>query len=470
MFLNGVSRCNDAAEGVREEEPWKSEEEPRHSEEEPRQSETVGGACEEEARKSEAEPRKSAQEDGESEEKPRKSEILRGACEAEPRKSGALGGACGEEPRKREAEEGGPEEEEGACAEDVRSLLEDPRLRASVSSAEAARCRLCAMHGYACREDFETACERELTLAGAEIVRRSPGFLLVALAPGPRPDPAFAHHSLPDAQVVEGDSVARLAKGAFDLLAPRLDASSAWTDALLASEALRSRGELVLEQILAIMKEKRRRSFRRRGPQGDLVQLGLLERNALLVSFATPGPLASGFLDPTLPPTIPEDKKAPSSAFKKAEEAYALLGEAPGAGETVADLGAAPGGWSYTALRRGAHVTAVDKAELLPPVAGAVTHLRKDAFSWTPEAPFEWLLCDAIAAPDRSIDLLDAWLKNGWCRRFVLNVKFKGRDDYGKVEKARSVLAQNGVARARIKQLPADKNEVTVLGSRAPRA
>ena len=49
-----------------------------------------------------------------------------------------------------------------------------------------------------------------------------------------------------------------------------------------------------------------------------------------------------------------DDPLAPSRSYLKAEEAYLILGQEPAAGETVADLGAAPGGWSYSAARRGA--------------------------------------------------------------------------------------------------------------------
>lgn len=325
--------------------------------------------------------------------------------------------------------------------------------------------------GFACREGFEDAVARELGRAGAPEVRRLPGLVFVQLAEGaPRPDPAFSNRALPDARVVEGDSVGKLARGAFEELAPLLDRSTnAWLPSLFSSEALASRTDLVFKEVLALLKEKLRRAHRRMGVSAvpgslDILQLSLAARSTLVLSFATPAPLPSGFLEPRLPAEIAADRAAPSSAYRKVEEAYLLLGEAPTAGQRVVDLGAAPGGWSWTALKRGATVTSVDKADLLPPVAGAVTHLRKDAFAWEPDAPFDWLLCDTIAAPDRSIDLLDRWLEKKWCARFVVNVKFKGSEDYGKVDKVRAVLARHGVARARVKQLAADKNEVTVFG------
>ena len=46
------------------------------------------------------------------------------------------------------------------------------------------------------------------------------------------------------------------------------------------------------------------------------------------------------------PRRMADDSRAPSRSYLKIEEAYGLIGRQPGPGETVADLGAAPGGWS----------------------------------------------------------------------------------------------------------------------------
>jgi 23S rRNA (cytidine2498-2'-O)-methyltransferase len=324
------------------------------------------------------------------------------------------------------------------------------------------------VEAHACREGFEDALARELGRAGARELRRFPGLLLAEAPEGtPRADPAFSRRVLPDARLVEAESVGKLVRGAFEAVAPLLDRSTApWALSTVALDANASRADLVAKELLALLKEKLRRAYRRMRPEGDLLQLALPARSVVVTSLATPTALPSGFLEPRLLPEIPPDRTAPSSAYRKVEEAYLLLGEAPRAGERVVDLGAAPGGWSWTALKRGASVTSVDKADLLPPVAGQVTHLRKDAFSWEPDAPpVDWLLCDAIAAPDRSMGLLDRWLERKWCRRFVVNVKFKGKEDYAKIDEVRAVLARHGVVRARVKQLGADKNEVTVLGT-----
>ena len=51
-----------------------------------------------------------------------------------------------------------------------------------------------------------------------------------------------------------------------------------------------------------------------------------------------------------------DNPAAPSRSYLKIEEAYGILGREPAQGETVADLGAAPGGWSFSAAKRGAKV------------------------------------------------------------------------------------------------------------------
>jgi 23S rRNA (cytidine2498-2'-O)-methyltransferase len=206
------------------------------------------------------------------------------------------------------------------------------------------------------------------------------------------------------------------------------------------------------------------------GPTLRLAQVALLSRDEALVSVAGParGSAIAVDPDPRFPggvPTIAEDRQAPSSAYRKAEEAYARLGLAPRAGERVIDLGGSPGGWTWTALRRGARVLAVDRAPLEAPVRGhaSLEERQGDAFKLEPDAPCDWLLCDVIAAPERTLELLDRWLERGWCRRFVVNVKFKGTERRGAIEALRALLQRHG-ASARVKHLVHDKNEVTAFG------
>ncbi len=277
---------------------------------------------------------------------------------------------------------------------------------------------------------------------------------------------------------------------------------------------LGSRVDLVGRQLLELLRSRRRRAFRHyRAPapmgngDGDqvapgtrLVQLLALDRERLLVSVAEAVALPRGGCDLSpwpggaAPVTI--DRAPPSRAYQKLEEAFHWIGAEPTAGQTCVDLGGAPGGWAYTALKRGALVTAVDRAPLDPPAAGhrGLTALVGNAFTFAPPAtqrPVDWLLCDVICEPARSIALIARWLEQRWCRRMIVTIKFKGREGYGALADVRTLFAPNnqdaakhaakharpdagpgaasgaasesGWRFARVKQLAHNKNEVTVL-------
>ena len=165
--------------------------------------------------------------------------------------------------------------------------------------------------------------------------------------------------------------------------------------------------------------------------------------------------------------------QAPSRSFLKIEEAWTVLGAAPGPGHTVADLGAAPGGWSLSAAERGAQVVAVDNGPLKGRALGhpRIRHLREDGFRFRPPAGpgFDWLLCDMIEEPHRIVEgILLPWLDQGWCRRFVVNLKV-GRHD--PVELLRHLRGQGKLSLARrcgdlrLRHLFHDREEITCMGS-----
>ena len=128
-----------------------------------------------------------------------------------------------------------------------------------------------------------------------------------------------------------------------------------------------------------------------------------------------------------------DDRDAPSRSYLKVEEAYGVLEAEPTAGELVVDLGAAPGGWSFSAAKRGARVIAIDNGPLK---GGAldhplIEHRREDACGYRPEAHerVDWLFCDLVEEPHHvARNLIAPWLEGGWCRYFVVNLKF-GRVD-----------------------------------------
>jgi 23S rRNA (cytidine2498-2'-O)-methyltransferase len=163
-----------------------------------------------------------------------------------------------------------------------------------------------------------------------------------------------------------------------------------------------------------------------------------------------------------------DDPQAPSRSFLKVEEAYLVLGAAPLPGETVADLGAAPGGWSYSAARRGARVTAVDNGLLKGGAAGhpLIERCAEDAFKFRPARAVDWLFCDLIDEPRRVLELLRRWVERSWCRRFIVNLKFSRRDPLSLLREAYSreagISGRCKVLRAR--HLYHDREELTLAG------
>lgn len=158
-----------------------------------------------------------------------------------------------------------------------------------------------------------------------------------------------------------------------------------------------------------------------------------------------------------------DDAQAPSRSYLKIEEAYGILGLEPSSGETVADLGAAPGGWSYSAARRGALVDAVDngplKAAALQP---NITHKIEDAFTYTPNQTVDWLYCDMVEDPERIIGLLGQWLAKNWCRRFIVNLKFNRQDPLKILRRADILRPKCSLFKAR--HLFHDREELTLVG------
>jgi 23S rRNA (cytidine2498-2'-O)-methyltransferase len=165
-----------------------------------------------------------------------------------------------------------------------------------------------------------------------------------------------------------------------------------------------------------------------------------------------------------------DDPGAPSRSYLKLEEAYGVLGREPKEGETVVDLGAAPGGWSFSAAKRGARVLALDNG----PLKGAaldhplIRHEQADAFRYSPPPGerVDWLLCDVVDDPAKVLSLLDRWVSQRACRRFVVNLKFGRTDPLPLLRKTlgeSSLIAQACVC-LRARHLFHDREEFTLVG------
>ncbi len=199
-------------------------------------------------------------------------------------------------------------------------------------------------------------------------------------------------------------------------------------------------------------------------PSAPLGSWTLLLHDTVLASATCTSPFANGEAH------FVEDREGPPSrAYLKLWEALARLRRWPGAGEACLDLGAAPGGWTWALARLGARVTAIDKAPLDPAIAAmaGVTALTDSAFALDPaqwratHGVVDWLVCDVIAYPARSLRMIRGWIEAGAVRNVVCTLKFQGETDH---EAAEGFAAIPG---GQVRHLWHNKHELTFLW-RAP--
>jgi 23S rRNA (cytidine2498-2'-O)-methyltransferase len=186
-------------------------------------------------------------------------------------------------------------------------------------------------------------------------------------------------------------------------------------------------------------------------PSAPLGSWTLLDEGTMLASPRCSSPFPNGEA------RFVEDREGPPSrAYLKLWEALTLLGTWPRPGETCADLGSAPGGWTWVLARLGARVLSVDKAPLEPRVAALanVEHRRESAFGFAPQR-VDWLFSDVICYPERLFGLVERWIGAGAARRIVATIKFQGTTDHAAT---RRFAALPG---AQIRHLFHNKHELT---------
>ncbi|WP_282040321.1 23S rRNA (cytidine(2498)-2'-O)-methyltransferase RlmM [Halomonas alimentaria] len=168
-------------------------------------------------------------------------------------------------------------------------------------------------------------------------------------------------------------------------------------------------------------------------------------------------------------------KAAPSRSTLKLEEAWhefvprAEWDERLGQGMQAADLGAAPGGWTWQLVQRGMHVYAIDNGPMDKALmaTGQVEHLHEDGFTWEPPYRLDWLVCDIVDKPSRVEAMVERWLVRRWCREAVFNLKLPMKRRWPEVEACLGRLAE-ALEAARVdaeiacRHLYHDREEVTV--------
>lgn len=238
------------------------------------------------------------------------------------------------------------------------------------------------------------------------------------------------------------------------------------------------RCKLIHDSVIEILRKRRRHLLRQLRTNQDaviptvsVVQVLLTSPEQGFISLAlAPLPhiqrhVLSRFPKGEVPMMV--DKAAPSRAFAKLVEAELRMARSIKAGETCVDLGASPGSWSYVAAARGACVTAIDRAPLREDLLSnaRISFIEGDAFRYSPPQKVDWLLCDVIATPDRTADLLLHWLRKGWCKQFVVTIKLRevpGADPLDVLKRELPGLTEELF----LMRLNANKREVCAFGWR----
>ena len=164
---------------------------------------------------------------------------------------------------------------------------------------------------------------------------------------------------------------------------------------------------------------------------------------------------------------------APSRSALKLEEALlVLLDDAEREallrpGMTAADLGAAPGGWTWVLARHHLRVSAIDNGPLRQHVldTGLVQHLRADGFRWQPAKPLDWMVCDMVEQPVRVASRMATWLRERWCRQAIFNLKLPMKKRWQETARCLALLEEEAgrPLDLRARQLYHDREEITVF-------
>jgi len=196
-------------------------------------------------------------------------------------------------------------------------------------------------------------------------------------------------------------------------------------------------------------------------PQSDNVYIGAAEP-----AHAAPWPQGI--------PRLKFPRAAPSRSTLKLDEALlVLLDDGERArwlkpGMSAVDLGAAPGGWTWQLVHRSLRVIAIDNgpmdSELMQ--SGLVTHLRADGFRYQPKKAVDWLVCDMVEQPRRVAELMAHWLRQGWCRRAIFNLKLPMKKRYEETQLCLD-LVRSAARDVRARQLYHDREEITAFAQRA---
>ncbi|HMO50984.1 MAG TPA: SAM-dependent methyltransferase [Kiritimatiellia bacterium] len=336
-----------------------------------------------------------------------------------------------------------------------------------------------------CRPEFTGALAEEILNKGAalnaRVERHGEGWVLAETTGSVLPECVFERQRLTQPDFLPAGLLKPLAdETALRLLGDAAHEHPLWTFHLLTPEADDDPATPTLKRLEGITStavrlarkrspdlEKRFRPPHRLKPGGRVIQIfpvaeGLWFSHETLGEMINPRP--GGFS------RMKWDPLAPSRSFLKMEEALDRMGLEPQAGEKVIDLGAAPGGWTYSFLKRGCDVIAVDHGPMKLPAPhdgwGSVRHLRENGITYQPPTDWpvvDWLVADMLIAPGVALGLARRWQAGGRARRLIINVKLPQEHPVAALLPLEALLRQANGYRSALKQLYHDRREVTIM-------
>jgi 23S rRNA (cytidine2498-2'-O)-methyltransferase len=299
------------------------------------------------------------------------------------------------------------------------------------------------MTAYLAAEGFERQLVDELRLAGATVTSRHDRLLITEGAAIPS---AWSANTWLHAELVDVESIGAAARALKER-------QRNW--AAYAPEH-HGRAQLIVDKLPHVSAKPL--PFGAPAPTAPLGSFTLLTPNLLLAAGECTSPFPNGEA------RFEEDREGPPNrAYLKLWEALALMRRFPGTGEKCIDLGASPGGWTWSLAQRGATVLAVDKAPLDPKVDRLrnVTWLGESAFGLDPGAhTADWLFSDVIAYPTRLLALVERWIAAGTVGNIVCTIKLQGETDHD------TVRAFAAIVGGHVRHLHHNKHELTFLWSR----
>lgn len=171
-------------------------------------------------------------------------------------------------------------------------------------------------------------------------------------------------------------------------------------------------------------------------------------------------------------PRLRAHADAPSRSALKLEEALMMLltekerAEFIKPGMNAADLGAAPGGWSWVLARLHVRVLAVDNGPMAQTAMDMpiIEHIRADGFRWQPPKPMDWLVCDMVESPRKVADRMATWFREGWCQHAIFNLKLPMKKRWDETRDCLQHFTDHAgrPLTVRAKQLYHDREEITV--------